>query len=106
MILSILRVAGDSLSPFLNHGDYILTGRLPGWARRVRAGDIVVFQHPHYGAMVKRVQSISADGDGLFVVGEHPDSFDSRSFGSIPHRWVTGKMLAAFRRPAVRPETT
>jgi phage repressor protein C with HTH and peptisase S24 domain len=97
-MLSILRISGDSLSPFLQHGDYILVGRARGLLRRLKPGDVVVFRQAGYGVLVKRVQSISADGEELFVVGDHPDSADSRSFGPILRACVTGKMLAAFRR--------
>lgn len=97
-MLSVMRVTGESLSPFLKHGDYILVGGLPCLLRRLKPGDIIVFRHPFYGVMVKRIESISSDGGELFVIGDHPDSTDSRAFGPIARRIVLGKALACFRR--------
>lgn len=101
-MLRILKVTGESLSPFLMAGDYVLVGSLPRRLLSIREGDIVVLRHPQYGTLIKRVESLSAGGDELFVVGDHPDSIDSRMFGPVRRASVVGKVLKAFRkaRPA------
>lgn len=95
-MFSILKITGASLSPSLLSGDYVLIGKRPVFGRRLKPGDIVAFRHPGYGLMIKRVQTISADGNELYVVGDHPDSIDSRVFGPIPLRSVTGRVLRRF----------
>lgn len=97
-LFAIIKVSGESLSPALHHGDYVLIGTAGIWRRRLRPGDVVVFHHPQYGRMIKRVRSISADAQELIVVGDAPGSVDSLTFGPIPWRAVVGKGLLFFRR--------
>jgi nickel-type superoxide dismutase maturation protease len=91
-------VTGESLSPFLSPGDYILTLKLPFVLKRIRPGDVVVFHHPVYGTMVKRVERIDNVSQELEVVGEHLQSTDSRQFGAIPRRWLIGKVIWQFKK--------
>jgi hypothetical protein len=49
--------------------------------------------------MVKYVERIDPDNDEIFVVGSHPQSVDSRQFGSVPKKWITGKVLWQIARP-------
>jgi nickel-type superoxide dismutase maturation protease len=93
-----MKVIGGSLSPFLRHGDFVLLVRTAWWPRRLRPGDVIVFLHPVYGRMIKRIQSISPDGCELFVIGDAPDSIDSRQFGPISRSAVFGKVLFLFRQ--------
>ena len=92
-MIQLLKVTGESLSPFFVHGDYVLVTGLPRVLRRLKPGDVVVFRHPAYGVMIKQVDHLSEDGEELFVLGSHPDSNDSRSFGLIPRGWVFGKVF-------------
>ena len=68
--------------------------------RSLRVGDILVFRHPVYGTLIKRLESLSPDGEELFVVGEHAESADSRQFGPVRRRAVIGKVIWHFRKPA------
>ena len=92
-MFQLLKVTGESLSPFFVQGDYVLVTRLPSALRRIKPGDVVVFRHPAYGTLIKRLEHLSEDGQELFVLGSHPESNDSRKFGLIPRRWVVGKVL-------------
>lgn len=92
-MFQILEVTGESLSPFFLHGDYVLVIKLPYVLRHLRVGDVVVFHHPVYGVMIKRLERLSSDGEELFVVGSHPDSNDSRRFGPVSRKWVIGKVI-------------
>jgi len=74
-------------------GDYVLVTKIPKILRRIKPGDVVVFRHPAYGVMIKRLERLSGDGAELFVMGNHPDSNDSRSFGAVPRRWLVGKVI-------------
>jgi nickel-type superoxide dismutase maturation protease len=97
-ILSILKITGDSLAPFLQHGDYVVAGRAGWMLRSIKPGDVIVFDHPHYGRMVKRLQAIGPGGLDLFVTGSSPESVDSRRFGPIPRSSVTAKALVFIRK--------
>jgi nickel-type superoxide dismutase maturation protease len=92
-VFQILKVTGESLSPFFMHGDYVLVVKLPFVLHRLRVGDVVVFRHPAYGVMIKRLERLTPDGEELYVLGSHPDSNDSRGFGPVPRRWVLGKVV-------------
>ena len=92
-MFQILKVTGESLSPFFVQGDYVLVVKIPFVLRRLKPGDVVVFRHPAHGVMIKRLEWFSADGKELFVLGSHPDSNDSRSFGPVPRHWLIGKVI-------------
>ena len=91
-MLQILKVTGESLSPFFVQGDYVLVVKIPFVLRRIKPGDVVVFRHPAYGVMIKRLERFSEDGEELFVLGTHPESNDSRNFGLVPRHWIIGKV--------------
>ncbi len=68
-MIQILKVTGESLSPFFLEGDFVVVSKIPFVLRRIKAGDIVVFRHPVYGTMIKKVEKISPDGEEIFRVG-------------------------------------
>ncbi len=88
-MIRILRVQGDSLSPEYSDGDFVVVSTK---SLRLRVGDTVVFRHPIYGTLIKRVEHIEPNGE-LWVVGSHPNSVDSRSFGTVPRAAVVGRVL-------------
>jgi len=92
-MFKLIKVTGDSLTPEYNQGDYVIITNLSFVLRAFKPGEIVVFKHPVYGTMIKQIQSIDPQTGELFVVGTHPQSTDSRSFGTIPPSWLTGKVL-------------
>ena len=92
-MIQILKVTGESLSPFFQDGDFVLIVKIPAFLRSVRQGDIVVFRHPVYGIMIKQVERVSPDGEQIEVIGSHPDSTDSRQFGPVTRRSLIGKVV-------------
>jgi len=92
-MIQILKVTGESLSPFFLEGDFVVVSKIPFVLRRIRAGDIVVFEHPTYGKMIKKVDHLSTDGNEIFVLGTHPESTDSRQFGPLSRRQLVGKVI-------------
>jgi nickel-type superoxide dismutase maturation protease len=92
-MIQILKVTGESLSPLFLEGDFVVVSKIPFVLRKIKAGDIVVFQHPVYGTMIKKVEHISPDGAEIFVVGTHPESTDSRQFGPLRRRQLIGKVV-------------
>jgi len=103
-VFQVLKVTGESLSPFFLHGDYVLVVKLSYVVRRLKAGDVVVFRHPVYGVMIKRLEQLSTDGEELYVLGSHPDSNDSRRFGPVHRRWLIGKVMWRIGRSTAEGE--
>ena len=98
-MLRIIKVTGESLSPEYEEGDYVVIITFPFFFDSLKQGDIVVFHHPVYGTMVKRVERVDLAEQEIFVIGDHPQSLDSRQFGSIPKSWVAGKVLWHIAKP-------
>lgn len=91
-MLQLLKVTGESLSPLIQAGDFVLLLKLPGLLRKLNPGDIIVFRQPAYGILIKRVDSQQVDG-AVMVSGLAEDSLDSRQLGPIPLHWVIGKVI-------------
>jgi nickel-type superoxide dismutase maturation protease len=99
-MMRIMKVTGESLSPFFQKGDFVIVLNQSFLFCKLKPGDVIVFRHPDYGKLIKRIGSLSPDGDELFVVGTHPDSTDSRTFGPILRRWLIGKVIFHIARPS------
>lgn len=98
-MLQLLKVTGESLSPFFQTGDYVLVIK-PPLLRSLRAGDILVFHQAGYGTLIKRLEHLSPDGEQLYVLGTHPESADSRQFGPVRRKDVIGKVVWHLKSPA------
>ena len=94
------------MRPTLEPGDWALATA----AGRVRAGDVVVIDHPERPGleMVKRVERSSGqrapDGtllvDEVWVEGDDPaSSTDSRTFGAVPIGLVRGRVRLVWWPP-------
>ena len=90
-MLKMIRITGDSLSPVYQDGDFVLAAKIPVLLKRLSQGDVVVFRHGHYHQMIKQVERITAQG--IFVVGVHERSVDSREFGIVPWGELVGKVI-------------
>ncbi len=93
MILGLFKVTENSLYPAYRDGDFVIVSKIPVLFRAYHPGDVVVFTHPIYGRMIKKVQRVEPGGRNLFVMGENDLSVDSRRFGAIPVDWVDGVVL-------------
>jgi nickel-type superoxide dismutase maturation protease len=93
MVLKVIKVSGRSLYPVYQDGDYVIISIIPILFAWLHSGDRVVFDHPTYGRLIKRIEQIAQGGRHLFVVGENDDSVDSRRFGAIPRAWLKGKVI-------------
>jgi nickel-type superoxide dismutase maturation protease len=85
------RVRDTSMQPALRPGDRIL---VLTWARP-RADDVIVFRDPEWKSAltVKRVASVTPDGECI-VSGDNPNvSRDSRHFGPVPRALIVGRVV-------------
>jgi len=71
----------------------VLVSRVPVLLSGIHSGDVVVFDHPSHGKMIKIVKRLDQDNRSAFVVGTNPDSVDSRMFGPVPYHMVLGKVI-------------
>jgi signal peptidase I len=98
-MFGLFKVTGNSLSPDYQEGDFVLLLKIPFFLNRVKEGDIIVFKHPYYGDMIKKIERFSPDKEQIYVIGTHPDSADSRKFGPILRMDLIGKVIWHIRRP-------
>jgi len=73
------------MEPTLAPGDYMIITK----ARAIRAGFVVLVDHPKYGQIVKRVKSIT---NGILTLeGDSPESTASEDMGAVPVNLVKGR---------------
>jgi len=102
MIVRIFKVTEHSLTPDYKEGDFVLVIKIPLLFNRYKPGDIIVFDHPLHGRMIKRVQNLISENKTLFVTGSQPDSIDSRQFGPIQAHTVLGKVVWHIKKTSSR----
>ncbi len=98
-MLRIIKVSGHSLTPEFQEGDFVLVVKIPFFLLRPVPGDIVVFTHPLYGLLIKRIQSVDEQKDEVYVIGNQEASLDSRHFGPIKMGSIKGKVVWHISRP-------
>jgi phage repressor protein C with HTH and peptisase S24 domain len=91
--IKIIRVTGNSLLPEYHPNDFVIINTHLFFLRTIRQNDILVFQHPHHGTLIKKVEFITANDKKIFVRGTHPTSIDSNDFGAISKGTVMGKVV-------------
>lgn len=98
-MLRVIKVTGDSLSPDYREGDYVVITTIPFFLNRIQAGDVIVFQQPTFGTLIKKVAQVESAGDRFYVVGAHPGSVDSRRFGPVYRQALIGRVIWHIPRP-------
>ncbi|WP_433497803.1 S24 family peptidase [Sphaerimonospora sp. CA-214678] len=92
MMLTAVRVAGDSMLPVLRPGDLLLVR--PG--ARIRPGDLVIARRPH-GLIVKRAFRLTPEGWWLESDNQSaPGRQDSWDFGAVPEPDVLGRVVLRY----------
>lgn len=99
-MLRLLKLAGESLAPEYQIGDFVLVSKIPYFFAPPTPGEVIAFRQPGYGLLIKRIQQVLPDGS-LHVTGSHPGSIDSREFGAIRRENLVGKVIWHVRRPRV-----
>jgi signal peptidase I len=96
-MIRLLRVRGQSLTPQIEDGDFVLALKLPIFFS-IQAGELIVFRKAPYGVLIKQVEHVDEQGRVFWVRGNHPDSIDSRTFGVVRAWEVLGKVVARFSK--------
>lgn len=96
-MLKFIKVTGNSLSPDYREGDYVMILTVPFLF--FKRGNTIVFQHSEYDLMIKKIDRIQADG--IYVIGSHPNSIDSRQFGPVDRRKIIGVVVWHIKKPGL-----
>jgi len=83
--------------PEYREGDFVVINEIPFFLRRLSEGDIIIFNHPVYGILIKRIDSYLPE-EGYFVSGTHENSLDSNKLGNIPIAAIRGKVIWHIRK--------
>lgn len=92
-MLRIIKVTGDSLSPFFLSGDYVIIQRRAGRFSRLGPGDAVVVDHPLLGLLIKNIRRNHPDRKCLELEGSHPDSISTEKMGLVDYQDILGKVI-------------
>jgi signal peptidase I len=98
LIFQIIKITGRSLTPILENGDYIIICKHSFILKKLKVGDIIVFNQPTYGLMVKQISKIIEHGKEFFVTGLHEQSIDSGTLGPININSIIGKKVLRIRK--------
>jgi len=98
-MIRIIRVTGDSLTPEIKPGDFVVIATNPLFSRKLKMGDVLVFQHEQYGTMIKKFSHYEGEHKKLFVTGTHHHSIDSAQFGTINRNDLLGKVIWHIPKP-------
>ncbi len=101
-MIRLIKVSGSSLVPDYEEGDFVLIAKIPFFLNSYRVGDVVVFNHPVFGIMIKKIEQVLASGNEFFVVGSHERSVDSRQFGAVEKGVILGKVIWHIRKPELQ----
>jgi len=98
-MLKIIKVTGNSLSPFFLPGDYVLVSNYRPGYQYLQSGTVVVFHHSEYGRMIKRINTNYSENKNLKVEGSHENSISSHKLGLIPYSDLIGKVIFHIKQP-------
>jgi nickel-type superoxide dismutase maturation protease len=87
-------VAGDSMTPALDPGDYVVVDRASYRRRLPRGGHVVLARDPRDPTreLVKRVDRSDLHGD-IWLTGDNPDaSTASETFGPVRRDAIIGRV--------------
>lgn len=89
-------VAGGSMEPTLQDGDWLLAVRVRDGVA-VRAGEVVLVEHPTRDGLLLVKRALRRTAEGWWVEGDNPDaSDDSRTFGVVPDARVRARVLVRY----------
>ena len=95
-MLKLVKITGDSMSPVLSDGDYVLTKK----PRRLTPGLIYVIDHSDLGRIIKRLGSTKHDR--CFFLGDNPASTPSAVIGAVEKSRVVGQVILVIGKSGIR----
>jgi phage repressor protein C with HTH and peptisase S24 domain len=95
-MLAFYRVQGDSMSPVLFDGDFVLTSNF----LKVHENSLVVVKHSQFGVLVKRVKALGSKR--VLLEGENNDSLSSNQMGWVERDKILGVVLKMIKKGGVK----
>ncbi len=97
-MIRIIKVKGTSMAPVYMPGDYVF---IVTWFKHLFCSKEkdVVLNHPKYGCMIKRVQSIDLIGQTYRLKGLSSTSVSTAQIGMVPQDMIVGRVIAHFPAP-------
>ncbi len=100
--LSRVVVAGNSMSPTFNQGDWLIVRNLSGPKHRLRIGKLYLVADPVRPgvALLKRLKQSRMEHGVIryWVEGDNPASTDSKNWGWLESEQILGKVLIRYKR--------
>ena len=98
-MIKLVKVTGNSMSPTLMDGDYVLI-RKPRRQRKLTLGLIYVINHSELGRIIKRLGDMKHDR--CFFIGDNPSSTPSTVIGAVESSRVIGQVILAIGKSGTR----
>lgn len=98
-MIKLVKVTGNSMSPTLMDGDYVLI-RKPRRQRKLTLGLIYVINHSELGRIIKRLGDMKHDR--CFFIGDNPSSTPSTVIGAVESSRVIGQVILAVGKSGTR----
>ena len=98
-MIKLVKVTGNSMSPTLVDGDYVLI-RKPRRQRKLTLGLIYVINHSELGRIIKRLGDMKHDR--CFFIGDNPSSTPSTVIGAVESSRVIGQVILAIGKSGTR----
>ena len=98
-MIKLVKVTGNSMSPTLMDGDYVLI-RKPRRQRKLTLGLIYVINHSELGRIIKRLGDMKHDR--CFFIGDNPSSTPSTVIGAVESSRVIGQVIWVIGKSGTR----
>ena len=94
----MVRVAGSSMAPTYDNGDWLLVLWMQQSTHRGQLGSIAVIEREEHPGifLIKRIQN--SHGGKYWVEGDNIESSDSRAWGWITPNEIVGRVLFRVRK--------
>ena len=99
-MLKLVKVTGNSMSPTLQDGDYVITKK----PRRLASGLIYVIDHSELGRIIKRLGDTKHDR--CFFIGDNPSSTPSTIIGAVERSRIIGQVIWVISKSGLRRAST
>ncbi len=96
-MIGLYRVDGDSMSPSLLPGDYVITWSAS--ASRIKIGQVVVVNHPRLGRIIKRVNQVTDQGQLMLSGDNKLASTSTEDIGQVSAKHLIGLVKFHIRQP-------
>ncbi|MEM9618389.1 MAG: S24 family peptidase [Pseudomonadota bacterium] len=89
----IVKVCGESMSPLIAPDSFCVFRK----TKQLRAGDVVLVDHPQFGRIVKSVRRV--ENGNVWLAGLSELSTAATALGAIPFEAVLGRLVLKISPP-------